>query len=97
MNQPQPADVDLPDALVAYFAQRETARHNAVVEILTGLNERERLLVKEAAVMGWVQGMRHHGLAIPKDRHILATVVDACLSNADLYPTITNYAPEQES
>jgi hypothetical protein len=80
---------DLPDVIVQYFAQRETNRADAVTAVLAGLTERELLLVKEAAVMGWVQGMRHHDLAYPGDRQALATVVDACLAFPDLYPTIT--------
>lgn len=79
---------NLPDAVVQLFVQREAARDNAVIQALSALTERERLLVKEAAVMGWVQGMRHHDLEIPKDRKILATVTDACLAMPDLYPTI---------
>ncbi|MFG3051827.1 hypothetical protein ACGFZP_12880 [Kitasatospora sp. NPDC048239] len=93
MTQPQ---ADLPDALVAYFAQRETARLDAVAEILMGLTERERLLVKEASVMGWVQGMRHHDLEYPGDRQALITVVDACLTFSDLYPTLTNHVPDDQ-
>jgi hypothetical protein len=94
MTVPQ---ADLPDALVTYFAQRETARLDAVADLLTGLTERERLLVKEAAVMGWVQGMRHHDMEFPGDRQALITVVDACLSFPDLYPTITNHTSAQEA
>lgn len=96
MNQPQAADADLPDALLAYLAQRDDYRARAVAEILSGLTERERLLVKEAAVMGWVQGMRHHDLKYPGDRQALATVVDACISFPDLYPTITSYEPDDD-
>jgi hypothetical protein len=77
------------DVIARYFAQRETARAEAVTEILTSLTERELLLVKEAAVMGWVQGMRHHDLAYPGDRQALVKVVDACIAFPDLYPTIT--------
>ncbi|MEU1506468.1 hypothetical protein [Kitasatospora sp. NPDC005748] len=94
MNQPQ---AGLPDGLVAYFAQREAARLDAVADLLFGLTERERLLVKEAAVMGWVQGVRHHDLKYPGDRQALITVVDACITFPDLYPTITNYVSDQES
>ncbi|MFE6868348.1 hypothetical protein ACFVFS_17500 [Kitasatospora sp. NPDC057692] len=98
MSQPQPDDVDLPDALAAYYAQRETARLDAVAELLARLTERERLLVREAAVMGWVQGMRHHDTEYPGDRQALITVVDACIAFSDLYPTITRYEPtDQES
>jgi hypothetical protein len=92
--QPEAA---VPDALVSYFAQRETARLDAVADLLAGLTERERLLVKEAAVMGWVQGMRHHDVKFPGDRQALIAVVDACLSFSDLYPTITNHTADQEA
>jgi hypothetical protein len=70
------------------------ARFNAAAEILSGLTERERLLVQEVAVMGYVQGyaqgMRHpHRPDCPGDEQILMTIVDACLGFPDLYPTIT--------
>ncbi|MFE2912852.1 hypothetical protein [Kitasatospora indigofera] len=90
------ADVGVPDFLVDYFTQREASRAQAVAQILTGLTERELLLVKEAAVMGWVQGMRHHNLKCPGDRKILTSVIDACLSNPDLYPTITGHTNDDE-
>lgn len=86
----------VPEWLAQYMAQRDTARVNAVTALLTGLSEREFLLVKEAAVMGWVQGKRHHDLDVPKDRQILCTVIDACLAFPDLYPTITGYQPDSE-
>ncbi|BFP50116.1 hypothetical protein KCMC57_64840 (plasmid) [Kitasatospora sp. CMC57] len=92
MTDTQPtADPDLPDAIVQLFAQRELARDAAVTELLAGLTERERGLVKDAAVMGWIQGMRHHDLQYPGDRQAVNVVVDACISPAfrDRYPTIT--------
>jgi hypothetical protein len=79
------------DIIANYLAQRDASRAAAVSKLLAGLTEREVLLVKEAAVMGWVQGMRHHDLAYPGDRQALATVVDACLAFSDLYPTITSH------
>lgn len=90
------ADTSVPGFLVDYFTQREAARARAVANVLTGLTERELLLVKEAAVMGWVQGMRHHDLPYPGDRQALATVVDACLSFSDLYPTISGRVDDDE-
>lgn len=85
------------EALIAqYFTQRDASRRDSVAAVLAGLNERERLLVKEAAVMGWVQGMRHHDLAFPGDTNALITVVDACIAFQDLYPTITNYTTDPE-
>lgn len=77
------------DVIAQLFAKRQAGRTAAVSGLLAGLTEREVLLVKEAAVMGWVQGMRHHDLPFPGDRQALATVVDACIAFPDLYPTIT--------
>jgi hypothetical protein len=91
------ADPGVPDFLVDYFTQREASRAQAVAAVLTGLTERELLLVMEAAVMGWVQGQRHHDLPIPGNRKILTTVVDACLAFADIYPTISGYVEDDEA
>lgn len=90
------ADVSVPEFIARYLQQRDNNRRDAVAEILSGLTERELLLVKEAAVMGWVQGMRHHDLPYPGDRQALATVVDACLSFSDLYPTISGRVDDDE-
>jgi len=76
------------DVIARYLAQRDASRRDAVAAILAGLTERELLLVKEAAVMGWVQGMRHHDLDYPGDGNALITVVDACIAFSDRYPTI---------
>lgn len=89
-------DLGGPEWLAQYMVRRDTARAKAVNAILAGLTEREVLLVKEAAVMGWVQGMRHHDVEYPGDRHALFTVVDACRAFPDLYPTITNHQPDGE-
>jgi hypothetical protein len=86
----------LPGPIARYLAQRDADRQDAVAAALAGLSEREFLLVKEAAVMGWVQGMRHHDLTFPGDANALITVVDACIAFQDLYPTITNYTIDEE-
>ncbi|MFD4912803.1 hypothetical protein ACFWNR_06225 [Streptomyces virginiae] len=83
----------IPDFLVDYLAQRDEQRVTETLNMLADLSERELLLVKEAAVMGWVQGIRHADQKIPKDRQVLFTVADACRSFADLYPTITGWTP----
>lgn len=82
----------IPDWLVDHLVEREQARHDAAAEVFGALTERERLLVKEAAVMGYVQGMRHADVPIPKDSVITARVVEACLAFADQYPTISGAA-----
>ncbi|MFE5967108.1 hypothetical protein [Streptomyces sp. NPDC056463] len=82
---PTPAD----DVLLGYLAQRDVQRAKAAMAIWEGLTERERGLVHDAAVMGYVQGMRHpSGERIPKDSRITYIVVDACRAFPDLYPTL---------
>jgi len=76
----------IPEALVRYFEQRAAQRRAEVSALFERLTERERRLVKEAAVMGWVQGMRHSDLAYPGGRYALAVVLDGCLAHEDLYP-----------
>lgn len=81
------------DGLSRYFearrAQHETDR-NAVMGALT---KREQALIRDAAVMGYVQGTmvprsRSDGSDIPPDGQILASVLDGCLAMSDLYPAI---------
>ena len=79
----------LPEPLLAYFAQREAARADAVNAFLASLTESERRLMREAAVMGYVRGRMHpEGEAHPKGSAVLAEVIDACLALPDLYPVI---------
>lgn len=84
------------DFLLDYLAKRDAERADAVQERLATLTERERLLIKEAAVMGYVQGVRNgpYRDKIPGDRAILAEVVQACISFNDLYPTISGYVAD---
>lgn len=92
------ADPDIPEALVAYLRQREVQRAQDVAERLSSFTERELRLMKEAAVMGYVQGVRNgpYRDGIPGDRAVFLEVVEACLSFRDLYPTIAGYQPEPE-
>lgn len=89
----------LPEPLVAYLEQRDTDRANAVTAKLASLTDWERALIKDAAAMGYVQGMRHpQGEEYPGDVNVLPLVIDACLSPAfaDLYPAInTNTKPTE--
>lgn len=79
----------LPDFLITYLEQRDAARADDVTAVLAALTDRERALVKDAAVMGYVRGtMAPKGEPIPKDRAILAEVIDACLAFPDLYPAV---------
>lgn len=80
---------DLPESLIAYFAERETQRADRAAAFLDGLTEYERHLVHDAAVMGYVQGlMRDQSEGVPKDSQIMALVVDACFAHPDKYPAV---------
>lgn len=80
------------NALASYLVSRQH-HTKEVAHVWTSLTDRERRLVKEAAVMGYVQGaMRYAGAAaveVPPDRWITSTVIDACLDASDLYPTLS--------
>lgn len=87
---------DLPDGLLRYLAERDLRRAGRVEHTLAAMTVRERRLVREAAVMGYVQGVRAvpggHNATIPPDSTILARVVGACLAFPDLYPVIGRIA-----
>lgn len=79
----------LPDDLVAYLTDRDQSRQRAAAELYGRLTERERGLVREAAVMGYVQGVMHpRELPVPRDSEMVFRVVDGCRSNADRYPLL---------
>jgi hypothetical protein len=79
----------LPEWLVSYIEQRDAARVDAVNAALAKLTDRERALVKDAAVMGYVRGRMHpDGEDHPKDGQVLVEVIDACLAHPDLYPAV---------
>jgi hypothetical protein len=79
----------LPEQLVTYLAARDAQRADAVSVFLASLTDRERGLVHDAAVMGYVQGlMRDREEGCPKDSAVMRLVVDACSAFPDLYPTI---------
>lgn len=90
---------ELPEGLERYLAVRQADRERAVDVALARLTPQEQRLVREAAVMGYVQGMRSG--AGPDDRPppdtvVMRLVVDACLALPDLYPVISAYSPEWE-
>lgn len=84
---------ELPEPLLAYLAQRDAQRADAVTAFLASLTDRERGLVHDAAVMGYVQGlMRDRSDGVPKDSRVMALVIDQCLAMPDLYPTVNAVA-----
>lgn len=82
------------EQLVGYFEIRAKQRAEARERLAVGFTERELRLIREAAVMGYVQGVQSgpHRDRIPPDSQILIEVLDACLVHSDLYPTITGDA-----
>lgn len=82
--------------LVRYLAARDQQRTTAVRERLDQLSLRERWLVHDAAVMGYVQGAMAGEVAartatrttIPKDSDVVAEVVMCCQQMADRYPVL---------
>lgn len=85
----------LPEAVVALFANRAAGRAQAAADLFDTFTEREQALIKDAAVMGYVQGSMHpKGDRCPNDGWIVRTVIEACLSHPDLYRTISGYIEE---
>lgn len=79
----------IPEALARYLNERDASRAEAVRTFLASLTDRERALVKDAAVMGYVQGRMHpKDEPHPKDSHVLVEVVGACQAFPDLYPAV---------
>lgn len=87
------------DALAQYFATRQQQRTDRVEEFLGTLTPRERWLLREGMVMGYVLGDRRGAATaatrwtagaeeFPGDAEIVASVVAHCQSTADLYPVI---------
>ncbi|QQZ56881.1 hypothetical protein IFE09_27160 [Streptomyces microflavus] len=81
----------LPDGLADYLVARDAQRAAAVTQFLSRLTDREHTLMREAAVMGYVQGRRHpQDEDQPKDTVTLRLVIDAALGLSDLYPAVAS-------
>ena len=83
--------IEFDEALVEYLIGREEGRERQVRETLAVLTPREAQLVREAAVMGYVQGNRAGAVghtAIPRDRDIVHEVVLSCSSMPEYYRLI---------
>lgn len=82
---------EMEQRLGQYLRDRDNERLQAAAKMWGNLTEREQLLVKEAAVMGFVQG----NLARPDsreehsgDRDVVIRVLTAVRDFTDLYPTL---------
>jgi hypothetical protein len=80
--------------------QRRAERADAVNAVLGALTPKERHLIHDAAVMGYVRGLLHGkhtpNDGVPKDSLIVAEVIDACLAMPDLYPGLNAVAEDAQ-
>jgi len=92
--------IPMSEDLVRYLAARDRQHAEEIGRAFEALTDRERRLVREAAVMGYVRGaMSVPGWAtreqkIPHDQAIVAEVVGCCLAQSDLYPLISGRQPD---
>ncbi|MCX4543820.1 hypothetical protein [Streptomyces sp. NBC_01565] len=92
-------NADIPEALANYMIKRDKERADRIAAVWAEFTEREQGLIKDAAVMGWVQGSMstRAGEQWPGDWVAVPTVLGACLGLPHLYPTITGWTqPEDE-
>ena len=83
----------------AYMDVRRRQRDEKHAQAVNRLTDRELLLVREAAVMGFVQGTRggpYRTGEFPKDHEIVRRVLDGMQSFPDLYPTFATLYEETE-
>ncbi|MFF8784751.1 hypothetical protein [Streptomyces sp. NPDC015125] len=86
----------LPDPLIAYLEKRQADRAERVHALLASLTKRERALLQDTAVMGYVRGSLHpRDEEIPLNKEIVAEVVSACFAFPDLYPAVNAAYEEQ--
>lgn len=101
------ADPTLPDGLLDYLRIRDQQRANQVTARLARFTDRERALVREAAVHGYVLGHMAGEVAgrrgdppdqrrIPPDSRIVAEVLLGCDAQSDLYPLIGEHVEDND-
>jgi len=82
---------DFPPGMLAYFETRAQQREQDIDDRLAKLTPRERSLIRDAAVMGYLQGRmdeRAH-VEVPKDTPIMRGVVYAALrEEGDYYAVL---------
>lgn len=76
--------------LVRNLQRGDEQRDETVRRTLATLTQRERELVREAAIMGYVHGYMDQPYCerIPGDEHILRKVILGCVSFSERYPFI---------
>jgi len=88
----------LPDDFADYLIHREAERANATTTFLNSLTDRERALISDIAVMGYVRGSMHPaGEPQPQRTPVLAEIVTSCFAFPDLYPAVAAVAEHTTS
>lgn len=85
---------EFPPELVAYFESRARQREEDIDARLTELTPRERSLVRDAAVMGYVLGRldERAEAEFPRDTPIVRAVVYAALREDENYKVLRGVA-----
>lgn len=97
MLTPETPMPEIPPEIINYLAVRDRQRAQEVDAALARRTPDELVLMKEAAVMGYVQGMQAgRDVEMPKDLALLRMVVGACLAMPDLYPAISRTPGDAE-
>jgi hypothetical protein len=87
------------EAVIAAWRKVVREQHDARVQkILDRLSDREKALVREAAVMGFVQGVMFAGALhkerIPPDAWVLRETLDGIGGMPENFPTLSGWTPE---
>lgn len=83
-----PAKPPFDEAYLAYFNKMEKGRADRVAAVLERMTDRERALVREAAVMANARMWPRDAGRVPPDSQVFADTILACLTMSDLYPTV---------
>lgn len=85
---------DLPPELAAYFETRARQREQEIDARLAELTPRERSLIRDAAVMGYVLGRMDERARVefPRDTPIMRGVVYAALRDGEHYHVLRGAA-----
>jgi hypothetical protein len=79
---------EIPAAVITYMQGRQQSRAARLNEMVGALTSRELELIREAAVMGFVQGNMAQRGDIPGDSDIVTLVLRECDGMPDLYPMV---------
>lgn len=83
------------DQIAAYFEARARQRQQDIDARLAQLTPRERSLVRDAAVMGYVLGSRHpRDEDIPLDDAVMRSVVYAAIRDNEYFHVLRGAAHE---